>query len=90
MSKGYCIYIDTFCDGPEPIESYGNSNPIVYATECEAQRSIVDDVITRCQQFLDGERDFEDAVTIEEYVEEVDIKEDGKIVDRFNNRYKKV
>ena len=42
-------------------------------------------MITRLQQFLDGERDFEDAVTVEETVVEVDVSPDGTMVDAEGN-----
>ena len=46
----------------------GEDKYIVFATEEEAQREIVDHAMTRLQQFLDGERDYDDAITIEEYL----------------------
>ena len=54
---------------------------IVFDTEVEAQREIVDNLMTRLQQFLDGERDFEDAITVEEYVVSVTLHPDGTITD---------
>jgi hypothetical protein len=41
---------------------------VVFETELEAQKEIVHYQMTRLRQFLDGERDFEDAMTVEEYV----------------------
>lgn len=38
-------------------------------------------MMIRLQEFLDAERDFDDAVTVEEYVVEVKVLADGKIVD---------
>jgi hypothetical protein len=58
---------------------------IVFATELEAQREIVDGQITRLQQFLDGERDYEDAITVEEYVVLVLVHTDGTITDPDGN-----
>lgn len=54
---------------------------VVFATELEAQKEIVDNQMTRLQQFLDGEREFEDAIEVEEYVVPVSVHSDGKIVD---------
>jgi hypothetical protein len=53
----------------------------VFATEREAQREIVENMMIRLREFLDGERDFDDAVTLEEYVVAVDLLPDGSIVD---------
>jgi hypothetical protein len=57
------------------------SGYIVFATELEAQREIVDNQMTRLQQFLDGEREYEDAIETEEYIVPVTVHPDGKIVD---------
>ncbi len=83
--QGFCIYIDTVIDGPIPVERDERNNPFVYPTEAEAQRSIAEDVIDRLQQFLDGERDFDDAMTVEEYIVEVDVSPDGSIIDANGN-----
>jgi hypothetical protein len=53
----------------------------------EAQREIADFMMTRLQEFLDGERDFEDAITVEEYIVEVELLADGTVVDASGNRF---
>jgi len=72
LRKGFCIYINTFCQGPVPVVSESDDNGddkyVVFESEVDAQREIVDYAITRLQQFLDGERDFDDAIEVEEYV----------------------
>ena len=78
--SGYCIYIDTFCQGPVPVVSDENGY-MVFDTELEAQKEIVDNQVTRLRQFLDGERDYEDAIEVEEYTMQVTVYPDGKIVD---------
>lgn len=88
MSRsGFCIYIDTVCDGPVPVQHDEEGHPVVHATEVEAQRDIAEDVIERCQQFLAGERAFDDAMTVEEYVEAVDVGNEGAISDMHGNRF---
>jgi hypothetical protein len=52
----------------------------------DAQHEIVDAMMTRLQEFLDGERDFEDAVSVPEYVVEVGVLPDGTIVDLKGKR----
>ena len=90
--RGYCIFIDTVFQGAVPSVSEvdgdhpkGSEIICVFPTKCEAQLEIVDFMMTRLQQFIDGERDFDDAVTIEEYVVEVDVFPDGRIVDSNGN-----
>ena len=63
--------------------------PVVYTPIAEAQREIADDVIEKLQQFLDGERDFDDATAIEEYILAVDHYPDGSICDEEGNRFGK-
>ena len=53
--------------------------PLVFATELEAQREIADNQLIRIQQFLDGTRDFDDAISTDEFVLRVDVWPDGSI-----------
>lgn len=85
LRDGFCIYINTFCQGPVPVVSDGDDRYVVFETELEAQKEIVDNQMTRLQQFLDGERDYEDAMAVEEYVVPVTVHPDGKIVDEAGN-----
>src|ERR1035438_7696772 len=80
LRDGFCIYINTFCQGPVPVVS-DDDGYVVFATELEAQKEIVDNQMTRLRQFLDGEREFEDAIEVEEYVVPVTLHPNGKIVD---------
>ena len=78
---GFCIYINTVCEGPVPLWRDGHGNPVVYQSEVEVQREIAEDTIERLQQFLEGQRDFVNAMTVEEYILEVDVWPDGSITD---------
>jgi len=80
LRNGFCIYINTFCQGPVPVVSDENGY-VVFETELEAQREIVDNLMTHLQQFLDAERDYEDAITVEEYIVPVTVHRDGTITD---------
>lgn len=88
-SRGYCIFIDTLCQGSVPSvtevittpQGHESKRICGFSSELEAQREIVDAMMTRLQEFLDGERDFEDAVSVLEYVVEVEVSPDGRIVD---------
>ncbi len=85
LRRGYCIYINTFFQGPVPSMRDGKGKYVVFQTEREAQKEIVDNALTRLQEFLDGERDFDDAITVEEYVVPVTVHPDGMIVDEAGN-----
>jgi hypothetical protein len=87
ICSAFCIYIDTVIEGPVPVERDSLGKPVVYASEIEAQRCIAEDTIDRLQQFLTGDREYEDAVTVEEYIVEVDVWPDGSIVDANGNGF---
>ena len=82
---GFCIYITTVCEESIPAVRDGDGKPCVFKTEVEAQREIADFVMIRLQEFIAGHRDFEDAMTVEEYVVPVDVYPDGSIVDADGN-----
>ncbi len=86
LRKGFCIFINTFCQGPVPLVS-DDEGYVVFDTELEAQKEIVDNQMTRLQQCLDGEREFDDAMTVEEYVVPVTVHAGGVIVDEHGNRF---
>jgi hypothetical protein len=81
MSRpGFCIFIDTLCVGAVPSVRGAGDRPFVFDTRLEAEREIAEFVMTRLQEFIDGHRDFDDAMTVEEYVVEVDVLPDGSII----------
>lgn len=82
---GFCIYIDTVCHGATPVELDDKGNAVVYSSLNDAQRVIAEDTIERLRQFLEGERDFEDAMTVEDYVVDVNVFPDGSITDAAGN-----
>ena len=84
-NTGFCIYIDTICHGAVPVERDDKGNAVVYSSVTYAQRVIAEDTIERLRQFLEGERDYEDAMTIEEDIVEVDVFPDGSISDATGN-----
>ena len=84
---GFCVYINTLLQGEVPSLFEGEGKYVVFATRLEAEREIADNAMTRLQQFLDGERDFDDAITVEEYVVGVDVLIDGSIIDENGNYF---
>jgi hypothetical protein len=80
LRNGFCIYTNTFCQGPVPVVC-DEKGYVVFETESETQREIVDSLLIHLQQFLDGEREYEDAITVEEYVVPVTVHSDGTITD---------
>jgi len=65
---GYSLFIHTACEGVVPYARDGRGLPVVYGTLEEAQRVYVEGIIERLQQFLTSEREFADAITVEEYI----------------------
>jgi hypothetical protein len=80
-TRGFCIYLHTHSQGAIPLERDAKGAVVVYETELEAQRVIAEDAIERLRQFLRGERGFDDAMTVEEYVVAVNVMPDGSISD---------
>lgn len=88
MNKaGFCIYIDTIRNGPTPAQWNGRGKPVVYRTAGQAQRALVKAAIARLKEFLRGERQFEDAMTVEQYIVEVDVLPDGSVIDPSGNHF---
>jgi asparagine synthetase B (glutamine-hydrolysing) len=86
-NRAFCIYINTLCDGSIPAVRDAHDKPCVFKTELDAQREIADNIITRLREFVAGEREFEDAMTVEEYIVPVDVYSDGSIVDADGNHF---
>jgi hypothetical protein len=68
---------------------YESDYPVIFATELEAQREIADHQLIRIQQFLDGERDFDDAITTDEFVLSVDVWPDRSVSTEYGRVYGK-
>lgn len=93
--RGFCIFIHTLCQGcvPSVHESKAGEPPgtpasvCVFASEREAQLEIADFMMTRLREFMDRERDFEDAIATEEYVVAVTVQPDGTIIDENGRRF---
>jgi hypothetical protein len=79
VRSAYAIFIRTVCEGLVPAWHDENNNPVVYVTELEAQREIADDLMERIRQFTEGEREFDDAIAVEDFILPVDVWADGNI-----------
>ncbi len=88
VRTGYAIFSPTVFQGTMPA-CYEDDYPVVFATELEAQREIAGHQLIRIQQFLDGERDFDDAITTEEFVLPVDVWPDRSITTEDGRGYGK-
>lgn len=86
-TPAFCIYINSFCEGPIPLWRDSNDLPVVYATRVEAEREIAEDLIDRLRDFLAGELEFEEAMDIEEFIVEVSVFPDGSITDEDDNYF---
>jgi hypothetical protein len=84
---GYCIFIDTICEGRISAWHDERGFPVVYPNLEAAQREIAADVMEKLCQFLEGEREFEDATTVEDYIMLVTVLPDGSIIDLEGNHF---
>lgn len=87
--NAFCIFIDTVCEGRIPAWHNENQMPVIYPTLEAAQREIADDLIERLGEFLEHERDFDDAITVEDYILPVTVLPDGSILDEDGNVFGK-
>jgi hypothetical protein len=88
IRTGFAIFCPTVFQGTMPA-CYEEDYPVVFATEVEAQREIADHQLIRIQQFLDGERDFDDAITTDEFVLPVDLWPDGHVSTEDGQSYER-
>lgn len=58
LRKGFCIFINTLCQGPGPLVSE-HDRYVVFDTELEAQKEIVDNQMTRFSNFSTGSGNLE-------------------------------
>jgi hypothetical protein len=79
VRSGFAIFHRTLCQGTMPAYYDETEYPVVFSTELEAQREIADDLMEHIRQFLAGEREFEDAITTEDFILPVDVWPDGSI-----------
>lgn len=87
--SAYAIFTDTICQGTIVAWHDDNDYPEIYPSELEAQREIADDLIERLRQFMEGERDFDDAITIEDYILPVEVWPDGSVTTKDGRRFYK-
>ena len=79
----YTIVAESVVDGLQPtvMVSDGDSpfENLFFPTEREAQLEMADRMIAKLEEFIDGERDFDDAVALDESILELVRRGDGKI-----------
>ena len=75
----FAIFQETICDGVVPTWRDGSGFPITYATEREAQVEIAEMLISQLDQFIAGEREFDDALTTGDFILPVEVWPDGTI-----------
>jgi hypothetical protein len=88
-AAGYSIFLDIICQGRIPAWHDEKGMPVVFWTIELAQREIVEDLVDRLQEFLDGERPLEDALTVEDYILPVNVLPNGSILDEDGNCFGK-
>jgi hypothetical protein len=85
--SAFAIFQDTICDGIVPTWREENGFPVIYATEHEARIEIAEMLIIQLRQFIDGERDFADALSTEDFILPVEVWPDGTIETEDGRRF---
>ncbi len=75
----FAIFNDTVCEGRTPAWRDERGWPVTYPAERAAQIEIAETLILRLEEFIAGARDFEDAMTVEEYILPVEVAPDGSV-----------
>ncbi len=75
------------CEGKIPAWRSDSGGFLLHPSEREAQMEIADYSMIRIRQFQQCERDFDDALTVEEFIEPVITRADGTFVDLDGNSY---
>ena len=79
VRSGFAVFHRTLCQGTMPAYYDETEYPVVFSTELEAQREIADDLIEHLRQFLAGEREFADAISVDDFILLVDVWPNGSI-----------
>jgi hypothetical protein len=78
--QAFALFMPTIFQGIMPAwYDEESGNPVTYATEHEAQREIADHHLELIKQFLVGERDFAEAMTVEDVILPVRVWPDGSV-----------
>lgn len=85
--SGFIVAIDTVVEGLTALVKDDEGRPVVFATEEAAQKCIVDFLADRVDECQRGERDFDDVMTIEEFVKPVEVDEIGCIYDEDEHEF---
>ncbi len=83
----YCIFMVTMCEGKIPAWRNETGGFLLHSTERQAQLEIADYTMIRIRQFQQGERDFEDAFAVEDFIEPVTTRDEVTFVDLDGNSY---
>jgi hypothetical protein len=85
--SAFAIFTMTICDGLVPAWHDDRGYPVTYATERDAQIEIADTVMEHLSQFVDGQRDFNDAIYCEDFVLPVEVWPDGTVQTECGHRF---
>jgi len=84
---GFGIFINTVFEGEVTLWRDGEGKPYFFETSKEAEVEIIEDLMARLQECLDGERELDDAITVEEYILPVERLADGSLRDEWGREH---
>ncbi|MCX6953570.1 MAG: hypothetical protein NTV51_15575 [Verrucomicrobia bacterium] len=87
IRAAFAIFEDTLCQGMMPTWRDEAGFIVTYATEREAQIEIAEMLIVHLDQFIAGERDFDDARTTGDFILPVKVWPDGTIETEGGRRF---
>ena len=86
-SLAFAIFQETICDGLVPTWRDENGFPVTYATEREAQIEVAELLIAQLEQFVAGEREFDDALVSGDIILPVTVCPSGTIQLKSGRRF---
>mgnify|MGYP001552053244 CR=1 FL=1 len=86
----FAIFTETICEGLIPAWHDERGYPVTYLSEKEAQREIAEMLVGQLQDFLDGNREFEDAIVTSDFILPVDLWPDGCISTEDGRSFKPI
>ena len=86
-TPAFAVFTRTLCEGLVPAWYDDHDKPVTYVTQREAQCEIAEMLVEQLRQFLDGEREFDDAMSVDDFVLPVDLLADGTILTEDGEKF---
>jgi hypothetical protein len=87
VQSGFGVFINTIGEGEVSLYRDEKGRPYFFETRREAEEDIIDVLMIRLRECLEGEREFDDAISVEEYILPVERLADGSLRDEWGREH---